>query len=52
MRPPMADAPLKDWQELTKLTQGAALVVAGSFVVINLAVDVLYSYLDPRIRYH
>ena len=23
----MADAPLKDWQELTKLTQGAALVV-------------------------
>jgi len=23
----MADAPLKDWQELTKLTQGVALVV-------------------------
>jgi hypothetical protein len=23
----MADLPLKDWQELTKLTQGAALVV-------------------------
>src|SRR3954471_20567005 len=23
----MADAPLKDWQELTKLTQGAPLVV-------------------------
>ena len=23
----MADAPVKDWQELTKLTQGAALVV-------------------------
>jgi ABC-type dipeptide/oligopeptide/nickel transport system permease component len=34
------------------LVQGAALVVATSFVVINLAVDLLYSYLDPRIRYH
>jgi ABC-type dipeptide/oligopeptide/nickel transport system permease component len=33
------------------LVQGAALVVAASFVVINLLVDVLYSYLDPRIRY-
>ncbi len=33
------------------LVQGAALVVAASFVVINLVVDLLYSYLDPRIRY-
>lgn len=33
------------------LVQGAALVVAASFVLINLLVDVLYSYLDPRIRY-
>jgi peptide/nickel transport system permease protein len=33
------------------LVQGAALVVAISFVVINLLVDLLYSYLDPRIRY-
>jgi peptide/nickel transport system permease protein len=33
------------------LVQGAALVVATSFVLINLLVDVLYSYLDPRIRY-
>src|SRR5262249_3346888 len=33
------------------LVQGAALVVAASFVAINLIVDVLYSYLDPRIRY-
>lgn len=33
------------------LVQGAALVVAASFVLINLVVDVLYSYLDPRIRY-
>jgi peptide/nickel transport system permease protein/oligopeptide transport system permease protein len=27
------------------------LVVALSFVVINLAVDLLYAWLDPRIRY-
>jgi peptide/nickel transport system permease protein len=33
------------------LVQGAALVVAASFVAINLLVDLLYSYLDPRIRY-
>jgi peptide/nickel transport system permease protein len=33
------------------LVQGAALVVAASFVLINLLVDVLYSYIDPRIRY-
>jgi peptide/nickel transport system permease protein len=33
------------------LVQGATLVVAASFVLINLVVDLLYSYLDPRIRY-
>jgi peptide/nickel transport system permease protein len=33
------------------LVQGAALVVAASFVVINLLVDLRYSVLDPRIRY-
>jgi peptide/nickel transport system permease protein len=33
------------------LVQGAALVVATNFVLINLAVDLLYAYLDPRIRY-
>jgi peptide/nickel transport system permease protein len=33
------------------LVQGCVLVVALSFVLINLAVDVLYAYLDPRIRY-
>jgi peptide/nickel transport system permease protein len=31
--------------------QGVSLVVAVIFVVVNLATDVLYSYLDPRIRY-
>jgi peptide/nickel transport system permease protein/oligopeptide transport system permease protein len=33
------------------LVQGAALVIAASFVAINLVIDLLYSYLDPRIRY-
>ena len=34
------------------LIQGIVLVIATSFVLINLVVDILYSYLDPRIRYH
>ena len=33
------------------LVQGAVLVIALTFVLVNLAVDVLYAYLDPRIRY-
>jgi peptide/nickel transport system permease protein len=33
------------------LVQGCVLVVAVSFVLVNLAVDLLYAYLDPRIRY-
>jgi peptide/nickel transport system permease protein len=33
------------------LVQGCVLVVALSFVLVNLAVDVLYAWLDPRIRY-
>jgi len=33
------------------LTQGTILFVAVLFMAINLAVDLLYSYLDPRIRY-
>jgi peptide/nickel transport system permease protein len=32
------------------LVQGAVLLVAVVYVVVNLAVDVTYSYLDPRIR--
>lgn len=31
--------------------QGTVLVVAILFVVINLGVDLLYAFLDPRIRY-
>jgi peptide/nickel transport system permease protein len=33
------------------LVQGAVLVVATSFVVVNLLTDLLYSVLDPRIRF-
>jgi ABC-type dipeptide/oligopeptide/nickel transport system permease component len=33
------------------LVQGAILLVASSYVLVNLLVDVLYAYLDPRIRY-
>jgi peptide/nickel transport system permease protein len=33
------------------LVQGCVLVVALSFVLINLAVDLLYAWFDPRIRY-
>ena len=31
--------------------QGGVLFVALAFVLINLMVDLLYAYLDPRIRY-
>jgi peptide/nickel transport system permease protein len=33
------------------LVQGCVLVIALSFVLINFAVDLLYGWLDPRIRY-
>jgi peptide/nickel transport system permease protein len=32
------------------VVQGVVLVVAGLYVLINLVVDLLYGYLDPRIR--
>ncbi len=31
--------------------QGAVLLIAAMFLVINLIVDVLYAYVDPRVRY-
>jgi peptide/nickel transport system permease protein len=33
------------------LVQGCVLVVALTFVLVNLFVDLLYAWLDPRIRY-
>ena len=34
------------------VVQGTVLVLAFTFVMINLAVDVIYAFLDPRISYH
>jgi peptide/nickel transport system permease protein len=31
--------------------QGAVLVIATAYVLINFIVDLLYAYLDPRIRH-
>ena len=33
------------------MVQGVVLVTSFAFVLVNLAVDVLNAYLDPRIRY-
>jgi peptide/nickel transport system permease protein len=33
------------------VVQGAILMVGSAYVLINLLVDVLYVYIDPRIRY-
>lgn len=33
------------------IVQGVVLIIAVIFVFVNLVVDVLYGYLDPRIRY-
>ena len=33
------------------VVQGAVLLIAAAFIVVNLLVDILYSLIDPRIRY-
>lgn len=33
------------------IIQGVILIIAGTYVIINLLVDLLYTFLDPRIRY-
>ena len=38
------------WEDYA-LAQGAILLVAVCFVLVNLMVDVSYAWLDPRIRY-
>ena len=32
------------------LVQGCVLFIAGSYVMVNLVIDLLYAYIDPRIR--
>ena len=39
------------WEDYA-LAQGAILLTAVSFMLVNLAVDASYAWLDPRIRYH
>ena len=34
-----------------KLVQGSVLIISVGFILLNLIVDVLYAYVDPRIRY-
>ena len=34
------------------LVQGFTVVIAAGFVLINMVVDILYGYLDPRIRFN
>ena len=38
------------FQEDYPMVQGAVLFVAAAYVIINLAVDLSYAYIDPRIR--
>jgi len=33
------------------LIQGAVLLTSASYVTVNLLIDVLYAWVDPRIRY-
>lgn len=33
------------------IIQGLIIITAGLFILINLVTDILYAYLDPRIRY-
>lgn len=33
------------------VVQGAVLLIAAAFVVVNLLVDVIYALIDPRVRY-
>lgn len=34
------------------LVQGFTVIVASGFVIINMVVDIMYGYLDPRIRFN
>jgi len=38
---------LRDWPAL----QGSLIVIGTAFVVVNIAVDMVYGYLDPRVVY-
>jgi peptide/nickel transport system permease protein len=31
--------------------QGVILIISGVYVLVNLGIDIIYDFLDPRIRY-
>jgi peptide/nickel transport system permease protein len=33
------------------VVQGSVLLIAVTFILINIAVDLIYGFIDPRIRY-
>ena len=37
------------WKDFT-ITQGIILISAGTYVLVNLVVDILYKFINPRIR--
>jgi peptide/nickel transport system permease protein len=38
---------LRDWPAL----QGSLIVIGTAFVIVNIVVDIIYGYLDPRVVY-
>jgi peptide/nickel transport system permease protein len=34
-----------------QVVQGAILLITAAYVVVNIAVDLVYGYLDPRVRH-
>jgi len=43
--------PLGQYSHMTRVKASEFLFIAGMLVFINLVVDVLYAYFDPRVRY-
>ncbi len=39
------------WQRDYPMVQGVVMVMSGGFILINLGVDILNAWLDPRISY-
>ncbi|MCP4625613.1 MAG: ABC transporter permease [bacterium] len=39
------------WQRNYPMVQGVVVLMSGGFIFINLIVDIINAYLDPRIRY-
>jgi ABC-type dipeptide/oligopeptide/nickel transport system permease component len=38
------------WRDFT-ITQGVILISAGTYVLVNLVVDILYKFIDPRVSF-